>query len=173
MENQETFNAKFISSMAVRQYRVYARRSDFFFIEVPGLSATADALTIHFGLIGLLVRQSMKKKAKKKAEAMFQSAEHQDPEQLIGQNKNNFKIYIPEIRDSSIEPPVLFAMHGKQAGRWSFSMRDGKKMRFEFENTDDMKSAMNVLPRLLEGTLKVNVEWNEAKKRFQKIKSHH
>src|SRR5258708_1552117 len=160
MENQTTWNAKFGSSLAVREYRVYARRSDFFFIEVPGLTPTADAVTIHFGLIGLLIRRSMKKKAKLKAEAMFQSAEYQDPEKLIGQNKHNFKIYIPEIRDSSIEPPALFAMHGQQAGRWNFAMRDGKKMRFEFENLDDMKSAMNVLPGLLDGTLKVNVEWN-------------
>lgn len=140
---------------------------------MPGLSTTADALTIHFGLIGLLIRRSMEKKAKQKAAALFQSAEYQDPEALIGQNKNNFKIYIPEIRDSSIEPPALFALHGEQAGRWSFSMRDGKKIRFEFENTEDMKSAMTVLPQRLDGTLKVNVEWNEAKKRFQKIKRHH
>ena len=170
MEKETTFNAKFISSMAVREYRVYARRSDFFFIEVPGLTATADAVTIHLGLIGLLIRRSLKKKAKQKAEALFQSAEYQDPEQAIGQNKDNFKIYIPEIRDSSIEPPALFALHGQQAGRWNLSMRDGKKLRFEFENPDDMKSALNVLPRLLAGTLTVNVEWNEAKKRFQKIK---
>ena len=71
----------------------------------------------------------------------------------------------------SIEPPALFALHGTQAGSWRFSMRDGKKMRFEFENTDDMKSALNVLPQLLHGNLKMNVEWSEPKKRFQKIKS--
>src|SRR5258708_35522695 len=107
MENQTTFNAKFVSSLAVREYRVYARRSDFFFIEVPGLTPTADAMTIHFGLIGLLVRRSMKKKAKLKAEALFQSAEYHDPEHVIGHNKNNFKIFIPEIRDSSVEPHAL------------------------------------------------------------------
>ena len=100
----------------------------------------------------------------------FQSADQQDPETLLGQNKNNFKVYIPEIRESSIEPPALFAMHGQQAGGWNVSMRDGKKMRFEFENTDDMKAASSVLPPLLNGTLKVNTEWNETKKRFQKVK---
>jgi hypothetical protein len=64
-------------------------------------------------------------------------------------------------------------MHGKQAGRWNFSLRDGKKMRFEFENSDELKAALDVLPRLLNATLRVNVEWNEMKKRFQKIKHHH
>jgi hypothetical protein len=168
--NHAAFNAKFVSMSAVREYRVYARRSDFFFIEVPGLSATAEALSIHFGIIGLLVRRHLKKKARKKAELYFQAADLEDPEKLLGQNKHNFKVYVPEIRESSIEPPALFAMHGQQAGGWQFSMRDGKKMRFEFVNVDDMKAASTVLPQLLNGTLKVKAEWNETKKRFQKLK---
>jgi hypothetical protein len=75
------------------------------------------------------------------------------------------------LRDSVIEPPSFFAFHGKQAGRWNFSLRDGKKMRFEFENTDEMKAALDALPRLLNATLQVNVEWDETKKRFQKKKA--
>jgi hypothetical protein len=43
-------------------------------------------------------------------------------------------------------------------------------MRFEFETADEMKTALNLLPQLLNATLKVNVEWDETKKRFQKIK---
>ena len=95
------------------------------------------------------------------------------PQELLRENKNNFKVYIPELRDSAIEPPSFFTLHGKQAGRWNFSLRDGKKMRFEFENSDELKAALDVLPRLLNATLRVNVEWNEIKKRFQKIKHHH
>jgi len=45
-------------------------------------------------------------------------------------------------------------------------------MRFEFENSDELKAALDVLPRLLNATLRINVEWNEIKKRFQKIKHH-
>jgi hypothetical protein len=92
---------------------------------------------------------------------------------LLRENKNNFKVYIPEIREAAIEPPALFTLHGKQAGRWNFSLRDGKKMRFEFENSGELKAALDALPRLLNATLRVNVEWNEIKKRFQKIKPHH
>ena len=62
-------------------------------------------------------------------------------------------------------------MHGKQVGRWNFSMRDGRKMRFEFENTDEMKAALDALPRLMNATMRVNVEWDETKKRFQKKKA--
>jgi hypothetical protein len=173
MDNPVTFNAKLVSARSDSMYRVYARGNDLYFIQLAGLSTTAQALTIHFGLIGYLIRESMKRRAKKKTEAILQRAGNQDPEELLRENKNNFKVYIPEIREAAIEPPALFAMHGKQAGRWNFSLRDGKKMRFEFENSDELKAALDVLPRLLNATLQVNVEWNEIKKRFQKIKHYH
>ena len=171
MENSATFNAKLVSARRDSVYRVYARESDLFFIQLAGLSATADALTIHFGLIGYLIRESMKRRAKKKTEEFLQRAGNQDPEELLRENKNNFKVYIPEIRDSTIEPPSWFALHGKQVGRWNFSLRDGKKMRFEFENTDEMKAALDALPQLMNATLRVNVEWDETKKRFHKKKA--
>jgi hypothetical protein len=170
MENSTTFNAKLVSTHLDRVYRIYVKGSDLFFVQLAGLGTTAEALTVHFGLIGLLIGESLKRRAKKKAEANLQGAEQKDPELLLQENKNNFKVNIPEIRESAIELPALFAMHGKQAGRWNFVLRDGKKIRFEFENTDDMKAALDMLPRLLNATLRVNVEWDEMKKRFQKIK---
>jgi hypothetical protein len=172
MENSAAFNAKRVSTRSDSVYRVHARGNDLYFIQLAGLSATAQALTIHFGLIGYLIRESLKRRAKKKTEEFLQRAGQVDPEELLRENKNNFKVYIPEICDSAIEPPSFFALHGKQAGRWNFSLRDGRKMRFEFENSDELKAALNVLPRLLNATLRVNVEWNEIKKRFQKIKHH-
>ena len=173
MENSATFNARLVSTRSDSVYRIYARGNDLYFIQLTGLSTTAQALTIHFGLIGYLIRESMKRRAKKKTEEFLQRAGQVDPEELLRENKNNSKVYIPEIREAAIEPPALFAMHGKQAGRWNFSLRDGKKMRFEFENSDELKAALDVLPRLLNATLRINVAWNEMKKRFQKIKHHH
>jgi hypothetical protein len=170
MVTPTTFDAKLVSTHPDRVYRIYVKGSDLFFIQLTGLSTTAEALTIHFGLIGYLIRESMKRRAKKKADAFLQSAGQVEPEELLRDSKNNFKVYIPEIREAAIEPPALFALHGKQAGRWNFSLRDGKKMRFEFENTDQMKAALDVLPRLLNATLTVKVEWDERKKRFQKTK---
>jgi len=162
-----------VSTRSDSVYRIYARGNDLYFIQLAGLSTTAQALTVHFGLIGMLIGESLKRRAKKKTEEFLQRAGQVDPEELLCENKNNFKAYIPEIREAAIEPPALFAMHGKQAGRWNFSLRDGKKMRFEFENSDELKAALDVLPRLLNATLRVNVEWDEMKKRFQKIKHHH
>ncbi|MGA2243104.1 MAG: hypothetical protein ABSH11_13850 [Verrucomicrobiota bacterium] len=172
MESSATFNARLVTSPSERVYRIYVKGSDLFFIQLAGFSQTAEVLTVHFGLIGLLIGESMKRRAKKNAETTLQRAGQVDPEELLRENKNNFKVHIPEIREAAIDPPALFAMHGKQAGRWNFSLRDGRKMRFEFENSDELKAALDVLPRLLNATLRINVEWNEIKKRFQKIKHH-
>ena len=70
-----------------------------------------------------------------------------------------------------MEPPSVWALHGKQAGRWNFQTRDGKKFRFEFVTADAMQAALDLLPGPLNATLRVNVDWNESKKKFQKKKT--
>ena len=171
MQNAGSFDARFISRSSDNVYRIYTRASDLYFINLGGLSPVTHALTAQFGLIGMLVGSALKKRAKRQAEAMLQRAEGQDPESLLRENKTNFKVFIPEISEAVINPPSFFAMHGKQAGRWNFKLRDGKKFRFEFENADEMKIALDVLPGLLDATLRVNVEWSEPKKKFQKKKT--
>jgi hypothetical protein len=164
------FKARLVSTRLDSVYRVYARGNDLYFIQLAGLSTTAQMVTIHFGLVGILIGEFLKRRAKTKAGTILQRAGNQDPEEMLRESKNNFKVYLPEIRDSAIEPPSFFAFHGKQAGRWNFSLRDGKKMRLEFESADELKAALDVLPRLLNATLRVNGEWDETKKRFQKTK---
>ena len=170
METATAFNARL--TPAERQYRIYVRGNDLIFIQLAGLSTAVQVLTVHFGVIGMLVGESLKRRAKAKAEAALQRTGEQDPELLLDQNDNNFRVYSAEIREATIEPPARFQWHGKQAGRWNFVRHDGKKMRFEFENVEDMKTALDLLPRLLGTTLKVNVEWDETKKQFQAIQRH-
>ena len=165
-----SFLARYTSNSSDSTYRIHARAGELYFINIGGLNASTRAITVHFGLVGMLIASAMKKRAKRRTEARLQSAEAQDPEFLLRQDKTSFKVFIPEISEAVIEPPSFFALHGKQAGSWNFKMRDGKKYRFEFENTDTMKAALEVLPGLLNATLRVNVEWDEAKKKFQKRK---
>jgi len=171
MQNTGSFDARYVSRHSDSVYRIYARASDLYFINLGGLSPVTHVLTAQFGLIGVLIGSALKKRAKRQAETLLQRAEGQDPEFLLRENKTNFKVYIPEISEAVIDPPSFFAMHGKQAGRWNFKLRDGKKFRIEFENADAMKAALDMLPGLLNATLRVNVEWNEPKKRFQKKKT--
>ena len=165
-----TFVARMASGSFERTYRISVQGNDLYFIELPGVSVGAQALTAQLGLAGLLIGHSLKKRAQKKAEAARQTGGQQDPEAAIRENKNNFKLYAPEIKDASIDPPGFWQLHGKQAGRLTFTSRDGKKRKFEFENPDEMKTALEILPRLLNATLRVNAEWDESKKQFQKLK---
>jgi hypothetical protein len=107
---------------------------------------------------------------KKKAKDRLQKIDQQNPEDLLRESEKNFKLYLGEIRDASIEPPALVATSGK-VGRLNLLVRHGEKIKFEFGNAAEMKNAMNLLAPLLNSTLRINVEWNEQKQRFQKKKN--
>ncbi|SRR6266446_8669889 len=172
METPAIFNAKLTSATSSdRMYRVYLRRDDFFFILVAGgLSANPESLTVHFGLLGALIGAMVKKREKKKREATIQRIDQLDPEQLLAEHKHNFKLHTAEIREGAIEPRPFFTLHGHQVGRLRLFLRDGRKMNLEFENNDDMTDALKVLPSFLDSSSKINVEWDERKKRFRKKK---
>ena len=172
MQSSGSFDARFVSRSADNLYRIYLRGSDLYFINLGGVSAVTRAVTSQFGLVGALIDMALKKRAQRQIEALLQRADGQDPESLLRENKSNFKLYAPEISDATVEPPSVWAVHGKQAGRWNFQLRDGKKFRFEFVTADAMKAALAVLPESLNATLRVNVEWNGLKKKFQKPKAH-
>jgi hypothetical protein len=167
-----TFNAKLIGGASDRVYRIYLKNDDLFFILfASGLGANPEALTVHFGLLGALIGAGLKKRAKKKNAATMQRFDQTDPEQLLSEHKRNFKLHASEIKEGAINPPALFAMHGRQAGRWQLLLRDGRKMNFQSETNEDLKAALDLLSTFLNSTLSVNVEWNEKKKRWQKQKT--
>lgn len=169
IEPAASFTAKLATARATRLYRVYLRRDDLFFIVLAeGLSASPETLTVHFGLLGFLIGAMMKKRAKKKNAATTQRMNQTDPEQLLAEHKHNFKLHTSEIREASLEPRPWLTLESRQAGRWNLFLRDDRKMKFQFENNDDMAAALDALPKSLNGTLKVNVEWDQKKKRFKK-----
>lgn len=170
MNNTRLFDARFITRNNDHTFRVYAQGSDLYFVDLGGLSDTGRAVTVHFGLIGYLIGAAMKKKAKQKAAEMLQRFEAQDLESFLRESKTSFKIYIPEISEAVIDPPSFLAMHGKQAGRLNLKTRDDKKYKFEFENADSLRTALDALPKLLNGTLQINGQWNESNKKFVKKK---
>lgn len=164
--------ACFTAKLASRVYRIYPRRADLFFIVLAeGLSANPETLTVHFGLLGALIGAMMKKRAKKKNAAATQRMDQTDPEQLLTEHKHNFRVHTSEINEGSIEPRPWITLDGHQAGHWKLLLRDDRKMKFQFENSDEMAAALNALSKFFNGSLKVNVEWDEKKKRFKKKKA--
>ena len=172
LESAASFTAKLATARATRVYRVYLRRADLFFIVLAdGLSANPETLTVHFGLLGALIGAMMKKRAKKKNAAATHRMDQTDPEQLLTEHKHSFRLHTSEIREGSIEPRPWITLEGHQTGHWKLLLRDDRKMKFQFENNDDMATALDALSKFLGDSLKVNVEWDEKKKRFKKKKA--
>lgn len=170
-ETQSAFDVQLISPISsAGAYRVFIERNDLLFIQIEGgtksvLAAVAPLLGSFGGLIPLALWLFTKKKAKDRLQEIGQ----QNPEDLLRDSEKNFKLYAAEIRDASIEPPVFISNSGK-AGRLILLARHGGKFKFEFKNAADMNRAIHLLTPLLGSTLRMNVEWNGPKQRFEKKK---
>lgn len=169
---RKAFDAKLISPFSFSgTYRVFGERSDLLFIQIADdsksfLAALAPFLGPAGGLIPLLLWLFTKKKSKDQ----LQKIEQQNPEDLLHENRKNFKLYSAEIRDASIDPPSLLSLYGKIA-RLKLLVRHGEKFKFEFTSAAEVNNAIHLLTPLLNSTLKINLEWNGKSQKFQKKKT--
>ena len=166
------FNIKLVSPLSsAGKYRVFVERSDLLFIQVEGGSKSILAAAAPFiGPVGNIIPLTLWLFTKRKNKAKSQRLEAGDPEELLRESENNFKLNLAEIRDAAIEAPTLFQTSGK-AGRLNFSVRHGEKIKCEFDDATEMTKAIHLLAPLLNSTLKVSVEWNGEKQRFESKKT--
>jgi hypothetical protein len=166
------FNVKLVSPLSsAGKYRVFVERSDLLFIQVEGGSRSIlEAAAPFIGPAGNIIPLTLWLFGKRKTKAKLQRLEEGDPEELLRESENNFKLNLAEIRDAAIEAPAFFQTSGK-AGRLNFSVRHGEKIKCEFDNATEMNNAIRLLAPLLSSTLKVNVEWNGEKQRFERKKT--
>lgn len=169
MANITTFEARKVSFLGEWLYRVHVRGTDLLFINLAGPQGTLGMLTVPLGYLGLpgaLLGGALNWLAKK-AETS-DAPETEDPELLVHQLEGSFRLYAGEIRKATIEPPrTSFGGRGR-AGRWVFSARDGRELKFEFDSAEQLQTALDLLAALLGSALEVNVEWDEANHRFEK-----
>jgi len=167
-----SFNVKLVSPISsAGKYRIFVERSDLLFIQVEGGSRSILAAAAPFiGPAGNIIPLTLWLFTTRKTKAKLHRLEEGDPEELLRKSENNFKLNLAEIRDAAIEAPAFFQTSGK-AGRLNFSVRHGEKIKCEFDNATEMNNAIHLLTPLLSSTLRVNVEWNETKHRFQKKKT--
>jgi hypothetical protein len=162
------FNIKLVSPLSsAGKYRVFVERSDLLFIQVEGGSKSVlEAAAPFIGPVGNLIPLTLWLFGKGKTKAKLQRLETGDPEELLREGDHNFKLNLAEIRDAAIEAPAMFQTSGK-AGRLNFLVRHGEKIKCEFDSAADMATAIRLLSPLLSSTLKVDVEWNGEKQRFE------
>jgi hypothetical protein len=166
------FNVKLVSPISsAGKYRIFVERSDLLFIQLEGGSRSIlEAAAPFIGPAGNIIPLTLWLFNKRKTKAKLQRLEEGNPEELLRESKNNFKLNLAEIRDAAIEAPTFFQTSGK-AGRLNFSVRHGEKIKCEFDNATEMNEAIHLLAPLLNSTLKVNVEWNGEKRQFEKKKT--
>ncbi len=167
-----SFSVKLVSPISsAGKYRVFVERSDLLFIQVEGGSKSILAAVAPFlGPAGNIIPLTLWLFGKSKTKAKLQRLEKGDPEELLRESDNNFKLNLAEIREAAIEAPALFQASGK-AGRLNFSVRHGEKIKCEFDDATEMNNAIHLLAPLLNSTLKVNVEWNGEKRGFESKKT--
>jgi len=167
-----SFNVKLVSPISsAGKYRVFVERSDLFFIQIEGGSKSVLAAAAPLiGPVGNLIPLFLWLFGKRNTKAKLQRLETGDPEELLRESENNFKLNLAEIREAAIEAPGFFQTSGK-AGRLNFSVRHGEKFKCEFDNATEINNAIHLLAPLLNSTLKVNVEWNGKNQRFQRKNS--
>jgi len=166
------FNVILVSPLSsAGKYRIFVERSDLLFIQVEGGSRSVLEVAVPFlGPAGGIIPLALWLFGKSKARAKLQRLEEGSSEELLRENENNFKLNLAEIREAAIEAPAFFQKRGK-AGRLNFSVRHGEKIKCEFDNAAEINKAIHLLAPLLSSTLKVNVEWNGEKRRFEKKKT--
>lgn len=163
------FDVRLVSPASLAgSYRVFVLRDDLVFIQTQsGAHSAVAALAPLLGPVGNLIPLVLWLTSRKKTKARQQLLNDADPENLFSENPGSFKLNQAEIRDAAIGPPSWLATSGK-AGRLDFLVRHGEKIRCEFPAAADVWVAVSLLPPLLNATLRINVEWNDAKQRFQK-----
>jgi len=169
MGNNPAFNARLLSNMSFDKfYRVYVVGDQLFFIRIGGQGGLRQGITHQMGLLGLLIESLMKKRTEKKEKAFIETIDQADPEQLLTRHKDNFRLGSVALHEGSLDPPSFFATHGPHVGRCLLNLRDGKKTNLQFEKAEDMRIALDVLPTLFSSRFRVNVRWNENKKKYEK-----
>jgi hypothetical protein len=167
------FNARAIFALkSDRMYRVYVIQDALYLIRIGGQGGL-DALTLTGGALGGAVGavlSSFLSRNPSKDDRRAASADLQGPQTLLGNHKHNMRVDATDIVETSIEPPAAFPQHGPHVGRWILTTRE-QKLTLQFETREDMVVALEHLPRLFGGQLKVNVEWNPRKGRFEKPKA--
>ena len=168
MSNPAAFNARATFNWTSdRYYRLYVRDGTLFFVYIGGPGSMEMAMTGSSGMLGALFLHAAKSRSDHKQQSQLTVLDQQPPQELLSAHKHSFSLAPGDVVSSSIEPASV-AMHGLHVGSWILSLLDRQKWTLQFEDLDDMRVALELLPALLGSRLQIHVQWNEQKKRFEK-----
>jgi hypothetical protein len=147
-----------------RNYRLYFRDGEFFFIRIGGQSM--DAVAAQFGLIGALIAGWFRRG--QLSTEQIADLDRSQPKDLLAQHKHNFSLRTSDVIESSLDPAPLVPQYGVCTGRWTLRTRDGTKWSFQFDELEPMHAAIQYLPTVLGPQIRVGARWDEEKQQYRK-----
>jgi len=169
--NPRAFNiSQILTWSANRSYRVYPVGESLYFTYLGKATGAGDAVAIQFGLAGMLFLWLSRRSATKKEAEKSVERDQLSPEDLLTEHKHNFKLDLVDIQEAAIEARA-WTGGAYQQGRCNVTLKDNKKLAFEFATVEQMQKALEQLPTILGDRLQVRVEWDFKKKRYKKLKA--
>jgi hypothetical protein len=165
-----SFNAKLgLALTRDRLYRIYARGGQLYFLRISGQGRLVGKTAVdRFGAIGELIGDLFNRRSLIDQLRFLQAQNAEDPAAHLADHPHNFRLSAAEISESSLEPRPIFAFHGHEAGRWLVRTADGRSRTFYFQSSLGMRAAAESLPHAIGAAFRLNVEWDESRKKFRK-----
>jgi hypothetical protein len=150
-----------------KRYRVYVRPRELVFIYAGAGDDLERSVGVHFGLVGAAIASAITARKKKK---QSQRLEGSSVDELLTSHKHNFRAGPSELSELTIDPRsywvASFQNQPKHAGILRFTHPEKKRVTLCVDSVDDMKVAVENLPRAIGSHIVVNVQWDERKKKF-------
>jgi hypothetical protein len=156
---------------ANRYYQVYLLPEELIFLCLKTGGELSQAFRGQFGLVGVLAGDAIDQ-AKKNQKALSQQ-DKVSIDEWIAQHKNSFRARRNEFSEVSLNPKsfwLAYAYSYPHAGVLRFNHSEQGKMTLLLQKIEDMQTAFRHLPPVLGFNVAVNVEWDQAKKRFTKMR---
>jgi hypothetical protein len=151
-------------------YRIFARGDDLIFI-VTEAAAHSILNSIHgfLGPLGIIIPFGLWLFSRHRTKDWNQRLATADPEDLIREDKKNFRVHLSEVRAAVLDPISYWRFtSSKSAVLLTLSIRQNEKLQLQPVTTADVETARHLLVARLPAVLQVNVEWDAVSQRFKK-----
>lgn len=102
-----------------------------------------------------------------KREELLARDPNQHPETLLCLHPHNFKLRPVDIKRATFLPRKwLLSLFRRHYGRLVVELMNDERWEFHFESSDDLRTALERLPKMLGPKLTKNLVWDQQRQRF-------
>jgi hypothetical protein len=179
MDEQIRFQARSIHVIAPdRIYRVELYDDALYFLRVGGqfdLDRGGQLVGGAYEVIGLravlLILFGREAFFRKRQQELIARDITRDPATLLDIHPHNFRLTAADIERAAFLPKKRFlSLVRPHHGRLVLDLLDGERWEFHFERSDDLRTALTIVHRLLADKLTQMLAWDEQQQQFTAAK---